>query len=69
MHARLMLALHRSGRTRDALEVYRGVRRHLLDELGCEPGVELREAQRCVLGAGDGWGSALARTLVRQARD
>lgn len=64
MHARLMVALHRSGRTRDALEVYRGVRRHLLEELGCEPGKELRQAQRCVLGAADGWGSGQAGTLL-----
>jgi DNA-binding SARP family transcriptional activator len=55
LHARLMVALHRAGRTRDALEVYRGVHRHLMEELGCEPGAELREAQACVLGAADGW--------------
>jgi DNA-binding SARP family transcriptional activator len=54
INARLMVALHRSGRTREALEIYRGVRRHLREELGCEPGEELREAQRRVLGGASG---------------
>jgi DNA-binding SARP family transcriptional activator len=49
LHARLMVALHRSGRTSDALEVYLAVRRHLLHELGCEPGTELRQAHRSIL--------------------
>lgn len=50
LHARLMIALHRSGRTSDALGVYRRMRRHLLDELGCEPGLDLRLAHRTILG-------------------
>jgi SARP family transcriptional regulator, regulator of embCAB operon len=68
INARLMVALHRSGRTREALEVYRGVRRHLMEELGCEPGEELREAQRSVLGGAGGWGPEPARALVTPAR-
>ncbi len=43
------LALARSGRQADALEVLREVRDLLADELGLEPGVELRELQTAVL--------------------
>ncbi|HEX8123871.1 MAG TPA: BTAD domain-containing putative transcriptional regulator [Solirubrobacteraceae bacterium] len=49
LHAQLMLALSRSGRQADALAAYADVRRRLVDELGLEPGAELREAQRAVL--------------------
>ena len=41
--ALLMLALHRYGRRAEALEVYRSTRAALLDTIGLEPGVELRE--------------------------
>ncbi|WUH89146.1 AfsR/SARP family transcriptional regulator [Streptomyces sp. NBC_00433] len=47
--ARLMLALHRSGRSGEALDVYRRTRARLIEELGIEPGVELRTAHRTVL--------------------
>lgn len=43
------LALTRSGRQADALQVLREVRDVLDDELGIEPGVELRELQTAVL--------------------
>jgi DNA-binding SARP family transcriptional activator len=38
LRAQLMLALYRSGRQADALELYRQTRRVLLDHLGLEPG-------------------------------
>src|SRR5213076_2039220 len=41
--ALLMLALYRTGRQADALEVYRDSRRRFVDELGVEPSPELRE--------------------------
>jgi predicted ATPase/DNA-binding SARP family transcriptional activator len=46
--AQLMLALYRSGRQAEALETYRDARR-LLDELGLEPGRELRELEVAML--------------------
>jgi YVTN family beta-propeller protein len=45
----LMLALYRSGRQADALEVYREGSRLLLDELGLEPSAKLRELERRML--------------------
>ncbi|MCT2589637.1 winged helix-turn-helix domain-containing protein [Streptomyces sp. N2-109] len=45
----LMLALHRSGRTADALEVFRRTRDTLVAELGVEPQPELRELEAAIL--------------------
>ena len=47
--ARLMLALYRAGRQAEALEVYQSARRLLNDELGLQPGRELRELESAVL--------------------
>jgi WD40 repeat protein/DNA-binding SARP family transcriptional activator len=47
--AQLMLALYRSGRQAEGLEVYRRTRTLLNDELGLEPGVELQELERAIL--------------------
>jgi DNA-binding SARP family transcriptional activator/tetratricopeptide (TPR) repeat protein len=49
MHALLMLALYRCGRQGEALAVYRETRRQLVDELGVEPGPELRELNQRIL--------------------
>ena len=46
----LMLALYRTGRQAEALEVYRRTHAHLAGELGLEPGPELRERQAQILG-------------------
>ena len=45
----LMLALYRSGRQAEALECYQAGRRVLVDELGIEPGRQLRELHHAIL--------------------
>jgi DNA-binding SARP family transcriptional activator/Flp pilus assembly protein TadD len=50
-HALLMLALYRCGRQAEALAVYADARRVLIEELGTEPGAELREMQQRILSA------------------
>jgi DNA-binding SARP family transcriptional activator len=49
LRAQLILALYRSGRQAEALEVYRETRRVLADELGLEPSPDLRELERAIL--------------------
>ena len=44
-----MLALYRSGRQADALEVYRCTRQMLADEFGIEPTTALRDLERAIL--------------------
>ncbi|MGC4942159.1 BTAD domain-containing putative transcriptional regulator [Kribbella sp. DT2] len=44
-----MLALYRSGRQTDALAAYAELVRHLSDELGVEPGPQLRDLQVAIL--------------------
>jgi len=56
--AALMRALDATGRRAEALEYYTSTRARLVDELGTEPGVELRELHRAVLGGAP----VLART-------
>ena len=49
LHAQRMLALYRSGRQADALTAYRSAREVLVEELGIEPGTELRQLHQAVL--------------------
>ncbi|MGN9787428.1 BTAD domain-containing putative transcriptional regulator [Nonomuraea sp. ZG12] len=46
---RLLLALHAGGRKAEALRAYAAVRARLVDELGVEPGVDLRRAYETIL--------------------
>ena len=47
--ALLMTALYRSGRQAESLRAYQAARRVLVDELGVEPGPELRELERAII--------------------
>ncbi len=49
LRASLMLALYRTGRQADALQVYRDGRRVLTGELGLEPGPELQRLEQSIL--------------------
>ncbi len=71
VHGQFMLALHRSGRRSEALEVYRRLRATLVSELGLEPSEPLSRLQRSILmarsetpPAGAGMAEAGERRLV-----
>ena len=49
LHAQLMLALYRADRQADALQAYQNARRRLVEDLGIEPGAQLRELEQSVL--------------------
>jgi DNA-binding SARP family transcriptional activator len=49
LRAQLMLALYRSGRQAESLDVYQDARRTLTEELGIDPSLELRELQQAIL--------------------
>jgi DNA-binding SARP family transcriptional activator len=49
LRAQLMLSLYRSGRQAEALEAFAAARRMLVEELGIEPGRELRELHQAIL--------------------
>ncbi|MGQ5640539.1 MULTISPECIES: AfsR/SARP family transcriptional regulator [unclassified Streptomyces] len=52
LHGQFMLALHRSGRRSEALDVYQRLRTSLVRELGLEPSAGLSRVQRMILMAG-----------------
>jgi DNA-binding SARP family transcriptional activator len=49
LRGQLMLALYRAGRQSEALEEYRRAREALVDELGLDPGPELRQLEAAIL--------------------
>jgi DNA-binding SARP family transcriptional activator len=49
LRAHLMLALYRSGRQAEALNVYQDARRTLVEQLGIEPGRDLQELHGAIL--------------------
>lgn len=54
LRGQLMTALYRSGRPAEALEVYRAGREIMVDELGMEPGEELRQLEAAILNEDQG---------------
>ena len=50
-HGQLMLALHRAQRHAEALGTYQGLRRTLVDELGVEPSLTVRQLHQQILNA------------------
>jgi DNA-binding SARP family transcriptional activator len=65
--AQLMLVLYRAGRQADALEAYRRARQTLVEELGVEPGEELRDLEHAIL-AQEAWLGGATRVRTRVAR-
>jgi DNA-binding SARP family transcriptional activator len=51
VQAQLMLAYYRCGRQAEALDVYHKVRASLVEDLGVEPGAELRQLHQRILAA------------------
>jgi DNA-binding SARP family transcriptional activator len=49
MHAHFMVALCRSGRRGEAIDVYRQLRAWLADQLGLEPSIRLQRLQQAIL--------------------
>ncbi|WHT21202.1 BTAD domain-containing putative transcriptional regulator [Crossiella sp. CA-258035] len=65
--AQLMLALYRSNRQVEALEAFQAVSRKLAEELGVDPGEELRALHRAVLNNDSSLGPATPHTSAPSA--
>ncbi|MFI2714706.1 BTAD domain-containing putative transcriptional regulator [Micromonospora sp. NPDC018662] len=66
LHARLVVALAASGQQAAAIEAFEDIRQRLAEELGVDPGRELIEARRTVIG-GQGERSVGAPAATRDA--
>ena len=65
-HAQRMLALYRAGRQSEAVEGYRAAHRTLAEEIGVEPGPELRRLQEQILARDPALDARPAPELPRQ---
>ncbi|WP_432906300.1 BTAD domain-containing putative transcriptional regulator [Micromonospora matsumotoense] len=63
--AQFMLALHQAGRQADALRVYRRFRQRLVDDLGVDPGSDLRDVHTAILRGVDLPGGVAPRRAVQ----
>jgi predicted ATPase/DNA-binding SARP family transcriptional activator len=66
LRATLMLALYRAGRQSDALRAYQDGRRILGDELGLEPGPDLRRLEAAILAQDAELGAPVAEAAPEQ---
>jgi YVTN family beta-propeller protein len=67
LRGQLMLAQYRDGRQAAALESFQATRRALSDELGLEPGPQLRELERRILQQDPTLGSTPQRSFAKRA--
>jgi peptide/nickel transport system substrate-binding protein len=64
----LMVCLYRAGRQADALAAYQACRRRFAEELGLEPGAELRALEQRILAQDPTLGSVRPSPAVKRAR-
>lgn len=67
LRGQLMLALYRCDRSAEALAVYRQARQVMVEELGIEPGEQLRQLQHAILNSDPSLGVRVGGPQVRPA--
>ncbi|GAB1820454.1 AfsR/SARP family transcriptional regulator [Herbidospora sp. RD11066] len=67
-HSQLMVALHRDGRQSEALHVYEQLRRRLIEQIGAEPTLAVRELYIRMLGSDPDSDSSTSDLIVQNSR-